>query len=79
MKYFDGQEVMLNDLIRMGSDSDGRVVCIIESNKYIDKESEAQWSYLKKGAVIETTSYGAVHYPDDLDSDIVLVSRANNL
>lgn len=74
-KYPDGQEVMLNDKIALGSDSEGTVICLITEGKYRDEEAKA-WGYLKSGVIVDTTSYGIIHYHDDcLDSDMRLLER----
>ena len=77
MQYADGQQVRLGDRVRLGSDSGGVVVCVIDNGEYTDRYLEKDWSYLKKGAMIETPTFGLIHY-EELEPDISLVERASS-
>jgi hypothetical protein len=74
MKYPDGQEVRLGDRVRLGQDDGGVVVASIDTNEYRDEHSKAQWSYLKKGVMIEFPKYGLIHY-EEPESDLQLIGR----
>ena len=50
-------------------------MCSIDTGEYTDEHSEAQWSYLKKGVIIEFSKYGLIHY-ENPEEALVLVSRA---
>lgn len=76
MRYPDGQQVQLGDVIRFGaSDSIGRVVGVIDANEY-ESGFDDGWSHLSTGVLIDSSKYGLMHFPLELDPDIVLVSRA---
>jgi hypothetical protein len=77
MQYTDGQQVRLGDRVRLGSDSGGVVVCVIDTGEYTDRCPEKNWSYLKKGVVIEFPTFGLIHY-EELEPDISLVERASS-
>lgn len=62
MKYHDGQEVMIEDTVKLGQDRNGLVVCIIDDDVYTPAHPREQWSYLKKGLMIEFPMYGLIHY-----------------
>ncbi|WP_066732786.1 hypothetical protein [Cupriavidus sp. D384] len=36
---------------------------------------EAQWGYLKKGVMIDFPLYGLIHYEDEVEEDVHLISR----
>jgi len=76
MKYADGQDVKLGDRVRLGHDDGGVVVASIDTGVYSDRHSEAQWSYLKKGVMVEFPTYGLIHY-EDPEPDLELIERAN--
>ena len=40
-----------------------------------DEHSKAQWSYLKRGVMIEFPKYGLIHY-EEPESDLKLIARA---
>jgi hypothetical protein len=72
MKYPDGQEVRLGDRVKLG----GIVVASIDTNEYSPEHLAAQWSYLKKGVMIEFSgTYGLIHY-EEPDADLQLIARA---
>jgi hypothetical protein len=75
MKYADGQEIRLGDKVKLGSDTGGRVVCVIETGEYSDGYAQAQWGYLKKGAMIAFPKYGLIHY-EEAEADLELLERA---
>ena len=75
MTYADGQDVRLGDRVRLGQDDDGVVVALIETGEYSEAHPEAQWGYLKKGAMVEFPMYGLIHY-EELEEDFKLVARA---
>lgn len=75
MKYLDGKEVRLGDRVRLGEDSGGVVVCSIDSDEYSEEHPKEQWSYLKKGVMIEFPKYGLIHFLEP-EEDLVLLSRA---
>ncbi len=78
MKYPDGQEVRLGDRVILGRNVNGVVVASIDTNEYSNEYPAAQWSYLKKGAMIEFAgSYGLIHY-EEPDPDLQLLARASD-
>jgi hypothetical protein len=76
LKYPDGQEVRLADQVGLGSNHRGVVVASIDTDKYSNEHPAAQWSYLKKGVMIEFLSYGLIHY-EEPDPDLQLIARAS--
>ena len=76
MKYPDGQEVRLGDRVKLGRNEQGIVVASIDTNEYNPEHPAAQWSYLKKGVMIEFSgTYGLIHY-EEPDADLQLIARA---
>jgi hypothetical protein len=74
MKYADGQEMRLGDRVRLGADDGGVVVCVMDTGEYREEHPEAQWGYLKKGAMIEFPTCGLIHY-EELEEDLELIGR----
>jgi hypothetical protein len=58
MKYADGQEVRLGDRVKLGQDDGGAVVASIDTGEYSAEHPESQWSYLKRGVMIQFPTYG---------------------
>ena len=77
MKYPDGQIVKLGDKVKLGEDEGGIVVCSIDDDEYSDDYSKEQWSYLKKGVMINFPSFGLIHY-EKPEPDLQLIDRASN-
>ena len=77
MRYPDGQDVRVGDKVRLGADTEGVVVCSMDTGEYSQEHPEAQWGYLKKGVMVDfPKNYGLIHYPDKLEEDLVLLARA---
>jgi len=62
MKYPDGLSICLGDKVRIGKDSDGTVVCAIETNEYSDAYPKAEWGYLNRGVLISFPLYGLIYW-----------------
>jgi len=77
MKYADGLEMRIGDRVRLGEDDGGVVVCVIDTGEYSEAHPEAQWGYLKKGAMIEFPMYGLIHY-EEVEDDLELIARAGD-
>jgi hypothetical protein len=75
MKYPDGQEVRLGDIVALGKDR-GVVACSIDTREYNAAYPRAQWSYLNSGVLIEFHSCGLIHYKEP-ESDLRLITRAS--
>ena len=74
MKYANGQTMMLGDRVQLGEDSGGIVVCLIDAAEYSEGYPESQWSYLKKGAIIQFPLHGLIHY-EEVEPDLQLIAR----
>lgn len=74
-KYFDGQDVHLGDAVRLGSDADGVVVALIETQEYSPGFAESEWSYLTRGLLVRFAKYGVIHY-ENVEPDLVLTRRS---
>jgi hypothetical protein len=76
MKYPDGQDVKLGDIVAIDKEERGVVVCSIDTGEYGTDCPKAEWSYLNSGVLIKFPSYGLIHYTDP-DSDLRLIARAS--
>lgn len=78
MRYSEGKPVKLGDRVRYGADGAlGRVVGIIDSGEFQAGYPEEEWAYLERGVLVESDKFGLIHYPSELDDDIVLDSRGD--
>jgi hypothetical protein len=76
MNYATGELVKLGDKVRLGPDSGGVVVFIIDSDEYSPNYPKAYWGgYLTKGAMVHFPSYGLIHY-EEMEEDLQLIARA---
>lgn len=81
MMYADGQQVRLGDIVRLGKDQEGVVVCSIDTNEFSSKYPHSLKAVFLSGAVFEFSGYGVVHYPtvsidEAPEPDLLLISRA---
>jgi hypothetical protein len=79
VRYADGNEALLGDIVAIDEKYRGVVVANIDGNQYADAHPGAQWSYLGKGILVETDFGGLVHYEDGKNEHMVLVKRGNDL
>ena len=76
MKYASGQELKIGDRVRLGDDSSGIVVYIIDTGEGSDDHPAGSWDYLKQGSMIRFEKYGLIHYIEpDQEPDLSLISR----
>ena len=68
MNYPDGQPVRLGDRVRMWRGAEGVVVCSLDTDEYTDEYPRPDWSYLRKGVLIESPQAGLFHYLEPEDS-----------
>jgi hypothetical protein len=73
MKYFDGQNINLDDRVQLWVDKFGIVVCIIEDGFYSDAFPQTDWGFLQKGLLIRMDDGQLIHYPE-IDEDLTLVT-----
>ncbi len=78
MRYADGNEALLGDLIAIDEKYKGEVVANIDGNQYSDAHPSSQWSYLGKGILVDTDFGGLVHYQDGKIEHMILVKRADD-
>ena len=74
MKYQDGMEVRTGDKVKLSEGHYGVVVFSIDTDEYSPEYPKKEWSYLKKGVMINSEQIGLVHY-EEPDEDMVLVER----
>jgi hypothetical protein len=75
VKYPDGTEARLGDKLRYSDGSIGIIVCSIDTDEYSASYPKDQWSYLKKGIMVESKKMGLV-YHEEPDNDMVLIESA---
>lgn len=75
MKYVDGQDVKVGDIVGLGGDRGGIVVCDVDAGIYTTDDPESAWGYLKKGVLVVFPSYGHIYYESEMEDDVFLISR----
>jgi hypothetical protein len=73
MRYASGERVQLGDSAEVGAGLRGTVVCVIDGGQFTAEYSEADWSYLRCGALIQTDEAGMVHCDDG--RELFLIER----
>ncbi len=76
MNYANGQRVHVGDIVGLGGDREGIVVCCISDGVYTENHPEAAWGYLERGFIVDFPKYGLIHY-DEAEVDLELISRAS--
>lgn len=76
MLYADGRPVRLGDMVSLGEDRTGEVVCAIDDDAYAEAFPKAAWAYLGQGVLIRFRTDGLIHYRV-AEPDLLLVARAS--
>lgn len=74
MKYSSGQEIRLGDKVKLGNDSGGVVVAVLERQEFEPGYSAADWAYLQRGVLVAFPLHGLIHY-EEPESGLELVAR----
>ncbi|QEX22836.1 hypothetical protein FRZ61_27690 [Hypericibacter adhaerens] len=74
MKYPNGQEAHLNDVVKLWAGAEGIVVCSLDTNEFSSAFPKSEWGYLKKGILIESPQAGLIHYIEP-EATLELVRR----
>ncbi len=75
MNYSDGTPLKVGDVVGLGEDRNGVVVCSIDDDAYTDRFTKDNWSHLGRGVMIEFPMWGLIHY-EEPEPDLELVARA---
>jgi hypothetical protein len=75
VNYSDGTPLKVGDIVGLGEDRNGVVVCSIDDGVYTDKFTKDDWDYLERGVMIEFPMWGLIHY-EEPEPDLELVARA---
>lgn len=75
MKYSDGNEAEIGDVIAIDEKYRGVVVVCLDRDEYAEAYPRAQWSYLGTGILVDTDFGGLVHYSAEKSEQMVLVRR----
>jgi hypothetical protein len=82
MRYPDGQDVRVGDVVTIDQNHHGMVVGCVGDGCYLPPQTKEQWGHLGKGILIDTNFGGLVHYPDEAalaSEPVVLVKRQHDL
>lgn len=74
MRYADGQNVMLGDIVKLDEEQ-GKVEALIDRDQHPSAFGENVWEGYKNRAVIRFSKRGYVHFIVEIDRNINLVSR----
>ena len=75
MRYADGREAKLGDVIAIASKHRGTVVANFDGGEYAAEYPEAEWRHLKSGILVNTDFAGLVHYANGEYENLALVAR----
>jgi hypothetical protein len=75
VRYATGERVQLGDTIELTGSLRGTIVCVIDDGQYTAEYPEANWAYLQRGALIQTSEAGLVHCDDE--SELFLIERSH--
>ena len=77
MRYHDGQAIHVGDVVKIDLWHEGTVVGCIEDGIYLQPHTREQWTHLENGVLIDSSSCGLRHYPDEaaLASDSVALLK----
>ena len=73
MKYADGTDIELGDVVSIDTCYSGQVVASMDTSKYLP--GQEHWDYLGSGIMVDTGFGGMVHYTEDASNELVLVRR----
>lgn len=74
MRYLDGNEAALGDVIAIGVAHRGRLVCCIDAGP--NSPNFDQWGYLGVGIMVDTDFGGLVHYTEAFGDGLTLIERS---
>ena len=74
MRYIDGNEAAVGDVVAIDEKYRGRVVCCIDAGP--GSAGFDEWSYLGSGIMVDTDFGGLVHYTEAQSENLTLVERA---
>jgi hypothetical protein len=63
MNYQNGEQIRLGDRVSLWEGVEGKVVCSIDTEEYSTEYPREEWSYLKRGILVESSQAGLIHYP----------------
>ncbi|HAT2611333.1 TPA: hypothetical protein I8235_004374 [Kluyvera intermedia] len=75
MKYSDGSDVLLGDVVTLGGGMTGVVVCNFENEEFAKSFHKHEWGDFQTGIMVESPQAGLVYYAKDC-IDLTLVKRA---
>lgn len=72
MKYQDGKDVLIGDIVNLGAGERAVVVCIIDDNVAGEGYKLSDWAYLERGVVFRSEKCGDTYFikPDE-DTELV--------
>ena len=75
MKYPDGSNVLLGDIVTLGGGMTGVVVFNFETEEFTKGFDKDEWKDFKTGIMVKSPQAGLVYYAEDC-IDLTLVKRA---
>jgi hypothetical protein len=75
MRYSDGNEARIGDVIAIDEHHHGNVVANLDANQFSDAFPRESWQHLQRGILVETDFAGLVHYPNGEHEVMRLLER----
>ena len=77
MKYTDGNEINIGDVVEVSDGIEGKVVFSIDTNEYSSEFPSDEWEYLEQGIMIMLADGTLIHYSSN-DSGEEFKLKDNN-
>lgn len=74
MKYHDGDEILVGDIVSIDERYRGRVVACMSSKKFLP--GFEHWTELGDGIMVDTDFGGMVHYTETVHDELRLLERS---
>ncbi|NJL28923.1 MAG: hypothetical protein HC897_14060 [Thermoanaerobaculia bacterium] len=65
MKYSNGEDVVVGDVVSVSDWAVGTVVCCLDTGISIPGFPFDEWAYLEHGAIIDSPELGLLHHPEE--------------
>lgn len=73
MKYSDGNDAMIGDVVQIAGQYQGVVVACMDTGSFM--QGYEHCDYLNVGIMVDTSFGGLVHYTPEATDEMVLISR----
>ena len=76
MRYQDGNEAIIGDMIELATGDTATVVFCVDRDEFSDEYPRGDWAYLKSGIMVKTENGTLFHFAMENAELISLIERA---